>query len=313
MITLKQLQHFRAVFELGSVHRAAAAISVSQPALTASIGKLEDQLGNRLFVRTPAGMVATDFARRVVQQSYEILNRATDLHHVADLFGSLGAGSLRLGVQQGIRRPILGAFFPAFVARFPDLSYSIIERSSNELVATLMRDEIDLVVAGHRGLQQIDGIRITRLRDLEFSPVVRAGHPLTTVRKFTLRALMAFPMAAPETVPQHVALYRELTAASAPNTKIPQIACADFEILSEIVRSTDAFMTAVEGDFAEQISAGELVRLDVPSFRMIFRTAVIDRVDHYHPRAVERFIDELVGHFREMPSSDGRASSRSRR
>ena len=198
-------------------------------------------------------------------------------------------------------------------ARFPDLSYSIIERSSNELVATLMRDEIDLVVAGHRGLQQIDGLRITRLRDLEFVPVVRAGHPLTTVRKITLRALMEFPMAAPEAVPQHVPLYRELTGASAPNTTIPQIACADFEILSEIVRSTDAFMTAVEGDFADQISAGELVRLDVPSFRMVFRTAVIDRVDHYHPRAVERFIDELVGHFRGTSANGGRESSQSRK
>ena len=50
MITLKQLDHFRAVYELGSVHRAADAISISQPALTASIGKLEDQLGNRLLM-----------------------------------------------------------------------------------------------------------------------------------------------------------------------------------------------------------------------------------------------------------------------
>jgi DNA-binding transcriptional LysR family regulator len=143
--------------------------------------------------------------------------------------------------------------------------------------------------------------------------VVRAGHPLTTVRKITLRALMEFPMAAPKAVPQHVPLYRELTGASAPNTTIPQIACADFEILSEIVRSTDAFMTAVEGDFADQISAGELVRLDVPSFRMVFRTAVIDRVDHYHPRAVERFIDELVGHFRGTSANGGRESSQSRK
>jgi DNA-binding transcriptional LysR family regulator len=305
MITLKQLDHFRAVYELGSVHRAADTISISQPALTASIGKLEDQLGNRLFVRSSGGMEPTDFAKRVARQSYEILNRATDLQHEADLFGALETGSLRLGVQQGIRGAILGEFFPAFVARFPNLDYSIVERSSNELVATLMRDEIDLVVAGHRGLQQTDGIRIRRLRDLAFSPVVRRGHPLTGDRKISLAALMAFPMAAPEDVPQHVPLYRELTDASPPNTRVPQIACADFEILCRIVRTTDAFMTAVEGDFAEQIAAGELVRLVVPSFRMVFRTAVIDRKDHYHPAAVERFITELNDHFLRPPRHRG--------
>lgn len=57
---LRHLRVFLAAFDTGSVTQAAAACLVSQPAVTQSIQKLEEQLGNRLFERSPHGLFPTE-------------------------------------------------------------------------------------------------------------------------------------------------------------------------------------------------------------------------------------------------------------
>jgi len=53
---LDQVETFLAVVTYGGFHRAADALRVSQPAVSARIGALEDSLGTRLFERGPRGL-----------------------------------------------------------------------------------------------------------------------------------------------------------------------------------------------------------------------------------------------------------------
>lgn len=63
MINLRLLQHFVAVLECGSFLEAARRMSISQPALSKSIGALENYYRVKLFERTPRGVRATAFAQ----------------------------------------------------------------------------------------------------------------------------------------------------------------------------------------------------------------------------------------------------------
>ena len=57
---LRHMRVFLAAHDTGSITQAAATCLVSQPAVTQSIHKLEEQLDNRLFDRTPHGLFATE-------------------------------------------------------------------------------------------------------------------------------------------------------------------------------------------------------------------------------------------------------------
>ncbi len=60
---LKQIQYFIALFEDGSVTRAAKRLNIVQPALSMQIAKLEDELKQTLFERGAHGMTPTAAGR----------------------------------------------------------------------------------------------------------------------------------------------------------------------------------------------------------------------------------------------------------
>lgn len=83
---LRTLRYFIAVLEAGSLSRAAGSLYVAQPALTAQIKKLEDELGAQLFDRshagvtpTPAGLQLYDDARRLLSDADAVRDRVLRL------------------------------------------------------------------------------------------------------------------------------------------------------------------------------------------------------------------------------------------
>ena len=110
--TLRQLEYAFAIAELGSVAKAALRLRVAQPSVSASLQKLEAQLGLQIFIRhhaqgvtpTPQGLRFLDEARSLLAQARIFSGRRPGGHEVA--------GELTLGCLSPSRRSLCQKSLP---------------------------------------------------------------------------------------------------------------------------------------------------------------------------------------------------------
>lgn len=111
-LNLRHLGAAAAICRLGSVSAAAEAVSLTQPAITQALGKLEAQLGLKLFERRPDGMEPTETAhlltRRVDAALTHIASPRVTMAQLRALIAFADAGSYAgASIDTGLAQPSL--------------------------------------------------------------------------------------------------------------------------------------------------------------------------------------------------------------
>jgi len=143
-VELTPLRYFRAIAASGHMTRAAVRLGVTQPALSAAIRKLEEEVGAELLHRTGRGVELTEAGRTFVafcEQS--VASADAGVVAVRELLG-LGRGSIRVGAgataSSYLLPPVVGAMHRAR----PGLKFSIREAGSSQVAAAVLAGELDL-------------------------------------------------------------------------------------------------------------------------------------------------------------------------
>lgn len=144
-INLDQLKTFLCVVRQGGVRRAATAMHLTQPAVTARIRNLEDSLGCALFDRSGGTM-------RLTKRGERLLRYAEEFEHLTelvarDVIDPAGLdGHLRLGVSETIAQCWLPDLITRLHRHYPKLEIEFNVDISSNLRAGLMDQEIDLAI-----------------------------------------------------------------------------------------------------------------------------------------------------------------------
>lgn len=144
-VTLRQLRYFTALAEAGSFGAAAAAVHVSQPALSLQIKELEGQLGAPLVERLPRGIRLTRLGQEVLTRSRRILAEVGDLEQAARWREGL-SGRLHLGVIPTVAPYLLPLALTRIRARDLTLDIRVQEAQTERLVEATQRGRIDAAV-----------------------------------------------------------------------------------------------------------------------------------------------------------------------
>ncbi|NOL41052.1 LysR family transcriptional regulator [Kribbella sandramycini] len=131
--------------DTGSVSKAAAALGVSQPSLTAQLHRIEDAVGGSLFERGPSGVVPTPLGKHVLTRSRSMLADMDELVGSSRRYTS-GSGTLRLG---SARTVMFGSWLSRLEEALPDRDVaSQVDSSTAVLTELLAADVIDIAMLG---------------------------------------------------------------------------------------------------------------------------------------------------------------------
>jgi DNA-binding transcriptional LysR family regulator len=171
---LAQVEGFLEVARQGNLSRAAEALFVTQPALTARLQALEAELGTRLFVRSRRGMDLTDSGRAFLPYAERALLALRDGRELVAELGRGTAGELTLGAAPAVSTYVLPGLLVKFTERHPNVRLVVRTGHSEEILDMTLRNEIQVGLV--RELRH-PLVEIRPLYDDELVLVVVPEHP----------------------------------------------------------------------------------------------------------------------------------------
>ncbi len=131
---LYQLRSFAAIAETGQLTRAAEKLHVSQPAVSAQLKALEEELEFALFERTPNGMVLTAAGKRLLADADKVLAAAQNLQNHARALKGEVAGKARIGTLSDPEFIRVGDFIGMATTRHPLLELELHQGVTGEVL-----------------------------------------------------------------------------------------------------------------------------------------------------------------------------------
>ena len=171
---LVHIEGFLEVARFGSVSRAAEALYVTQPTLTARLHALERELGERLFVRGRQGMRLTDAGRAFLPYAERAVRALRDGRRAIDEVGTAAAGQLLLATAPAVSTYLLPALLEQFVANHPRVEVVVRTGHSEDVLQMVLRDEVQVGLG--RALQHPE-IALQPFYEEELVLVVAPDHP----------------------------------------------------------------------------------------------------------------------------------------
>ncbi|WP_394824154.1 LysR family transcriptional regulator [Pendulispora albinea] len=144
-----ELRAFTALAREQRFTRAARSLGVSQPTLSRLVQRLEKQLGAKLVVRAPQGVVLTDAGERFLSHAERALASIdSGIAEVSELAGE-PRGEVKLGALPTINAYVLPPVVAAFHKAHPAVKLIVHEGFSSTLEAKVVRGELDLAIVQH--------------------------------------------------------------------------------------------------------------------------------------------------------------------
>lgn len=191
--TLRQLEYFVAVGELGSIAQAAEKVNVSSPSISAAITQLEKEFGLPLFVRQHAqGLSLTQPGRRMMEQATHILQESDLLVDLAGDISGTVRGPLNIGCLVTFAQVVLPSVRRSFEVEFSEVRVRQVELNQAEIFSALRRAEIDVALTYDLDLPA--DLVFEGLLELPPYVVVAPEHPLANNSSVSPVELVQHPM-----------------------------------------------------------------------------------------------------------------------
>lgn len=284
---LLQLEHLIAVVDEGSFTRAAERVYRTQPAISQSIKKLEEEVGAPLFARdtpdmalTQSGRLLVEYARRMIQMRDDAMRSLEDLRQLV-------AGSVAVAAHESAAVYLLPGPLKSYLRAFPDIRVGIHRSRLDEIPRQVLDRQVD--VGFVKDEPSSKDLQCVQVHLDEMVLVASPRHLLLKRRRLSITDLSS----------EHFVIHHSCTATTQRILHLfgrhgsrCKVAAElwSFENIKQFVRE-DVGLAIVPGiSVRQELADGVLARLPLPELRMPRTTRMIYRDERYLSEAARELI-----------------------
>jgi DNA-binding transcriptional LysR family regulator len=283
-----RLRLFLEVARRGGFSRAAQALAISQPAISAQVALLERRYGQPLVERLPRGLRLTEAGVVAAEYAERIFGLAEEMEVALDDLRGLRRGHLTVGASSTIGEYVLPPVIGRFKALHPDVAVAVRVANTERILAEVRGRQLDLAFVGGRPTG--DDLLAEPFDRDEIIPLAAPDHPLAARSEVTLGELAAAGLVA-----------REAGSATRATAEASLRGAGLEPRLAMELGSNEAVKRAVRAGLGvgllsrraadSELAAGHLIVLDVPAWSCRRELYAIHRREKRLTAAERRFLD----------------------
>jgi DNA-binding transcriptional LysR family regulator len=257
-----------------NVTRAAARLAMSQPALSGTLGRLRDLLGDPLFIRAQRGLVPTPRALEMAEAVKRIVRDAQDLLRPSRFVPQTATGEISIATTDYMQTTLVVPLLEHLRKAAPGLSLAVRSLELSDIPSRLARGDLDLgITIPEFAPQEMQSRTLYRER---YVGVARKRHPIFRGR-IKVETFCRYPHALviPRGGPAHGPVDDALAVIGA--RRSVAISVPSFLILPHILRSSD-LVTVVPARLFKHM------RRDLAAFEVPVAVPEFNVIAVWHPR-----------------------------
>lgn len=139
---------FHTVAQCKNISKAAEKLYISQPAVSKSIQKLEQNLGCQLFFRSSRGVSLTEEGKLLYKHVTAAIHTLSLGEEKIQRVAGLGVGHLKIGASATLCKYVLLTYLKGFTQKYPHINISVACQSTSETLRLLQEDQLDIGLIG---------------------------------------------------------------------------------------------------------------------------------------------------------------------
>jgi DNA-binding transcriptional LysR family regulator len=288
---LRDIEYFAVLAEHGHFGRAAAALGITQPALSKSLQRLETVLGVKLMHRMPKGIELTPEGSALQLRVHELRSSLQSVSREIKEIAEGRVGSLRIGVGGAISEDFLAAAFGRLRQQAPRTSLKVVVSDNDVMVPALRNGELDLIVNYYMAIQ-VEGIISEHLYHDDYVVCAAAGHRLAGRDRVELRDLVGEHWAwADPSLGAQQKLRETFRDAGLPPPRAG-LECRSTALRLRSVANSD-LIDFTSAAVIRQLVGVDIKVLSIPELNWRRSVGVLRRKETYLPVTLQRLLDIL--------------------
>ncbi len=290
-MNLTQLRLFRDIARELSFVKVAQQNHITQPAVSVHIKKLEEELGKKLFSRSPHNTLLTTDGEIMLDDVKEILRLCEGLKIRSSYSQGILEGNIRIAAIHSVGMYEIGDFLSSFMKSFPKVHIHLEYRRADEIYRLLIKEAVDIGVVAYP--EERTNIKATLCAEDKLVLITHPEHELANKKSVRLAQIDNQPFIAFESgIPTREAIDAVFLENNI--SVLHRMSNDNIFTLKKAVEAGIGVSIVPSNAVDEEVQKGSLMRIPIRDIKLTRPIALLQRKKHKPNKPLEVFIHHLL-------------------